>query len=100
MTNIESWFIIRKQFVSANFNCSAIEQCGSTKSAMIVVAKWPATGMLHDCNIFVDVASCSHQLEWEALAMRLIHVLFCVLSWSIFAARELYLRSEGSSSFP
>jgi len=97
---MESRFIIRKRFVSAKLNCVAIEQRGSAESAMMVVAKRPATGMLRDRNLFVDVASCSHELEWEALAMRLIHVLFCVLSWSIFAARELYLRSEGSSSFP
>ena len=60
---------------------------------MMVVAKQLAIGMLHDRNIFVDVASCSHQLEWEALAMRSIHVLFCVLSWCIFVAWVLYLRS-------
>ena len=59
MTNMESRFIIRKRF-SANFNCIAIEQRGSAESAMMVVAKRPATGMLRDRNLFVDVASCSH----------------------------------------
>ena len=56
---MESRFIIRKRF-SVNFNCIAIEQRGSAESAMMVVAKRPATGMLRDRNIFVDVASCSH----------------------------------------
>jgi len=59
MTKMESRFIIRKRFVSANLNCVAIEQRGSAESAMMVVAKRPATGMLRDRNFFVDVASCS-----------------------------------------
>ncbi len=62
---MESRFIIRKRFVSANLNCVVIEheQRGSAESAMMVVAKRPATGMLRVRNIFVDVASCSVNSE-------------------------------------
>ena len=56
---MESRFIIRKRFVSADINCIAIEQRGSAESAMMVVAKRLATGMLRDRSIFVAVASCS-----------------------------------------
>jgi len=59
MTKMESRFIICKRFVSADINCVAIEQRGSAESAMMVVVKRPATGMLRDRSIFVAVASCS-----------------------------------------
>jgi len=55
---MENRFIIRKRFVSAKLNCVAIEQRGSAESAMMVVAKRPATEMLRDRNLFV-VVSCS-----------------------------------------